>query len=193
MPHSANSWGKYASHHLPPGEGRRVGLKDIKTEKLALPFTDCSNQESEPCTSPGRKSKAGPGDVSVGALDPRLWEQGKQPCSLVPDALCELAEVGLECSPGWGRWRQAGATDQLSYHPDPEPGLGIGPSQHPSHLWTSGVYEGARPADSKLKDLQDIEQQVIQEESQQGLSIDRVIETRGLKLDKRYITTNTCK
>ena len=58
-------------------------------------------------------------------------------------------------------------TDQPSYHPIPEPGLFISPPPHPPHLGSAGAPEGAGPADPKLQDLHDKEQQQsIQEESQ---------------------------
>lgn len=35
-------------------------------------LTRCDNPESKPCSSPGPNSRAGPGDVSAGELDPRV-------------------------------------------------------------------------------------------------------------------------
>lgn len=42
-------------------------------------------------------------------------------------------------------WR----TDQLIYHSGPEPGLQIGPSQHPPNLGTVGTCDGDKPTNPK--------------------------------------------
>ena len=46
------------------------------------------------------------------------------------------------------------------------------------------IYEEAGPAEQKLKDLHDTEQQDIQKGFQQGSSIDSVAEARGLEQDQ---------
>lgn len=70
--------------------------------------------------------------------------------------------------------------EQLSYYPDPDPGLSIGLPRY--CLRIVGTYERAIPAVGKLQNLYHIEQQQNNpEESRCGSNADDVSEARVLK------------
>ena len=54
--------------------------------------------------------------------------------------------------------RKSQHADQLSYHPDPDPGLYIALSQN-LYLRMFGIHERASPADPNLQDLHGVGQQ----------------------------------
>ena len=56
-----------------------------------------------------------------------------------------LARAVLESSL-WGRDRGELASDQLSYHPGPDPGLRVGPLQNLHHLKVVGTHDRASHA-----------------------------------------------
>lgn len=124
--------------------------------------------ESGPYTSTGQNSKTTPEGIGVGELTPPLLITSKG----------ELARAMLKNSPWCWRQGRAGA-DQLTNYLDPEPGLIVGPPQHPSPLQPAG--RGGGLVDPGLQDLHSTEQQRdVQEESLWESSVSSVAETRGL-------------
>jgi hypothetical protein len=117
--------------------------------------------------------------------------EGKMPRDLPATMLCSVVVQIRES------WR----AKQLSYLPAPPPlcpgphsGPGIGPPPNLHHLWTVGMHERASPADPKLGDLRDIEQQQDSwEESQQRSIADGVPKARGLESNYWLIAVIICK
>lgn len=114
-------------------------------------LTKGNNPESRLCTSPRQNTRAGPCGVSVGEAVPKSVRAGQLAQLLVvcytrwvsPDSSGELFWV-VKIRENW--W-----VDQLSYHPDTDPGLcGSPPHTHTLYLWNSGACDGAQPADPKL-------------------------------------------
>jgi hypothetical protein len=113
---------------------------------------------------------------------------------------CESRRVTLPPADGsfqWPSWSSAGElilviwlreslhADQLSYHPCTDPGLWVGPTQNLNNLKMFRMCERSRPADPKLQDLPDTEQQQDnQEESWWGANLDGIIESRDLGPDQ---------
>jgi hypothetical protein len=141
-------------------------------------------------TSPGQHSRVCLGVyvcvcvcVCVCVPAPRAWMRAE-----------ELTLLLSDCYIGWASWGSAGElalvvwiqeswwADQFSYYWCPDLGLGVVPSQHLPHLWTARSHEGASPADPKLQDLHDTEQQQDSwEESWWWSGIDRIAEARGIE------------
>lgn len=60
-----------------------AGKTDMRVEELKPPLVRNSIREGGPCISPGQNRRAGSGDVSVGDLDLRTWEQENRLSSLL--------------------------------------------------------------------------------------------------------------
>lgn len=139
----------------------------------------CSQRRTDHCVikelaCAGQNSRADPGDMSEGNLDPGA----------------SYLAVG---SIGWANWGSAGElawvvamresyqTDQSTCHSGSDPGLWVSSPQHPSYLWTVGACEGCKPADPKQQNLHYSGQQAIRKEPQWEPIMSGVAETRGHK------------
>lgn len=80
---------------LPPAEGRRSVLGNMRAVDLSWHHTNCNTWESGSCTLPQQKSRAIPGGMSAGEPALRTRKQNG-PFSLLPVAVGELLRIVME-------------------------------------------------------------------------------------------------
>jgi hypothetical protein len=124
----------------------------------------------------------------------RMWEQESWPCPLLVATLGEQAGGSAWDLTLVLRLLKSWQADQISYHPDPDPGLWADPPQHIPHLSTTGVvHKSYTKATPKLWALHNTGQwKNIWEESQWGPNIDNIAEARGLEPDQWLIAMKIC-